>query len=112
MAKGVKTGGRAKGTRNKATAAKAREVAESGLTPLDYMLDLLRSEMPPELKERVENEALSVDVINAISEWHAQRFEAAKAAAPYLHPRLASETVKVSGSIEINKIERVVVRKK
>jgi hypothetical protein len=41
MAKGVKTGGRKKGVRNKATAAKAAEVAASGLTPLDYMLSLL-----------------------------------------------------------------------
>lgn len=97
MADGKKTGGRKKGTPNKATAAKAREVAESGITPLDYMLSILRAEMPPELKERIKNEAIDVDVVNALSAWHAQRFEAAKAAAPYVHPKLQTTTVKGEG---------------
>lgn len=68
MAKGYKTGGRQKGTQNKAAAAKAAEIAASGLTPLDYLLSVLRDqklEMPP-------------------------RIDAAKAAAPYVHPRLAN----------------------
>jgi hypothetical protein len=48
---------------------KAREVAQAGgITPLDYMLGLLRDEsLPPDM-----------------------RFEAAKAAAPYVHPKLAT----------------------
>lgn len=76
MAKGQKTGGRTKGTPNKATAAKAAEIADSGLTPLDYMLGLLRDErqMP--------------DV----------RLDAAKAAAPYVHPKLAN--VQIAGDPE------------
>ena len=93
MARGEKTGGRSKGTQNKATSARFREIAESGLTPLDYMLNILRAEVPPELKERIEKEALSVDLINALSSWNAQRFEAAKAAAPYVHPRLQNTAV-------------------
>lgn len=63
-----KTGGRQKGTPNKATAARAAEIAASGLTPLDYMLKVMRDE----------DEVLDV------------RLDAAKAAAPYVHPRLAS----------------------
>ena len=39
-----KTGGRKKGTQNKASAARERAIAASGLTPLDYMLSLLRDE--------------------------------------------------------------------
>lgn len=70
MALGKKTGGRQKGTPNKATAAKAEAIAASGLTPLDYMLQVMRDE----------------DV-----ERHA-RFAAAKAAAPYVHPHLAAVT--------------------
>ena len=61
-----KTGGRQKGTANKATAEREREIAESGLTPLAYMLAVLRDE-------------------NSVSE---DRKWAANAAAPYVHPRL------------------------
>lgn len=68
MAVGKKTGGRTKGVPNKATAAKVAEVEASGLTPLDYLLSVMRDDqkMP--------------DV----------RLDAAKAAAPYVHPRLAA----------------------
>jgi hypothetical protein len=44
MAKGFKTGGRKGGTPNKAPARKAAEIAESGLTPLEYLLNVLRDE--------------------------------------------------------------------
>ena len=90
MAKGAKTGGRKKGVPNKATAQKAAAVAESGLTPLDYMLSLLREE-PPEDADLEQKLAMS-----------AMRFEAAKAAAPYVHPRLAAveHTGKDGGPIE------------
>jgi hypothetical protein len=71
MAAGKKTGGRQRGVPNKATAKRQEEVEASGLTPLDYMLSLLR------------DEALGQDV----------RFEAAKSAAPYVHPRLAATQV-------------------
>jgi hypothetical protein len=78
---GVKTGnprGRPKGSANKATAAKAAEIAASGLTPLDFMLSILRDK-GSEL---------------------AARFEAAKAAAPYVHPRLAA--VEHSGDMTLH----------
>lgn len=68
MAKGVKTGGRKPGVPNKATAARVAEVAASGLTPLDFMLSVLR------------DEGRDYDT----------RIDAAKAAAPYVHPKLAS----------------------
>lgn len=67
MAAGVKTGGRQKGTPNKATAAKQAEIAASGLTPLDFMLTVLRDPLQP------------CDL----------RMDAAKAAAPYCHPKRA-----------------------
>jgi hypothetical protein len=44
MAIGKKTGGRKKGAPNKATAAKAAAIEASGLTPLDYMLSVMRDE--------------------------------------------------------------------
>lgn len=68
MATGKKTGGRQKGVPNKASAAKAKEVAASGLTPLDWMLSVLR------------DTTVEFD----------RRDDMAKAAAPYVHPRLAA----------------------
>jgi len=72
-----KTGGRQKGTPNKATAARAAEIAASGLTPLDFMLKVMRDE----------NELPDV------------RLDAAKAAAPYVHPRLA--TIENTGTMTL-----------
>jgi hypothetical protein len=72
MALGRKTGGRVKGTPNHATLGKAAEIAASGLTPLEFMLTVLRDpEQPP-----------------------GTRLDAAKAAAPYVHPRLANIELK------------------
>lgn len=65
---GQRRGGRTKGIPNKASAAKAAEVAASGLTPLDYMLSVMRDELAD--KDR--------------------RDDMAKAAAPYVHNRLAA----------------------
>ena len=68
MALGHKTGGRKKGTPNKATAKRQAAIEASGLTPLDYMLSIMRDE---------ERDAT-------------ERLEAAKAAAPFVHPRLST----------------------
>ena len=66
-----KTGGRKRGTPNKASAAREAAVGASGLTPLDYMLRVIRDEQAPtEL-----------------------RLDAAARAAPYVHPRLSSVAV-------------------
>jgi len=67
-----KTGGRKKGTPNKATAKREAEIAASGLTPLDYMLKVMRN--PREDKDR--------------------RLDAAGKAAQYVHPKLAAITHK------------------
>ena len=87
MAKGIKTGGRAAGVPNKKTAETQKAVAESGITPLDFMLQVMRKEPPENLEPK---------------EWYnafALRFEAAKAAAPYIHPRLAA--IEHSGGVTL-----------
>lgn len=61
-------GGSRKGCPNKATAAREAKVAASGLTPLDFMLKVLR------------NTRASFE----------DRKWAAASAAPYVHPRLNS----------------------
>jgi hypothetical protein len=60
--------GRPKGVPNKANAERQAAIAASGLTPLDYLLSVLRDESAePQV-----------------------RMEAAKSAAPYVHPKLSS----------------------
>jgi hypothetical protein len=71
MAIGRKTGGRKVGSPNRVTAAQRAQIASSGLTPLDYMLQVLRDENQP-----AEN-----------------RMWAAVKAAPYVHPRKSAVTV-------------------
>ncbi len=89
---GKRTGnprGRPPGQPNKATAAREAEIKASGLTPLDFMLGILRDEDQP----------------------FASRFAAAQAAAPFVHPKLSSIEAKVDADVKgtVRKIERRVV---
>lgn len=85
--------GRKPGGANKKTRAIADQAAAGGLTPLEFLLQVMRSE-PSEDAGPTEKLA----VFNA-------RFEAAKAAAPYVHPRLSSinaqQTVQGSMSVTV-----------
>ncbi len=74
-----KTGGRTKGTKNRTTLAREERIARSGLTPLDYMLAVMRDTAEP----------------TAHRDW------AAEHAAPYIHPKLAAMTVDTSLSGEL-----------
>lgn len=60
--------GRPKGAKNKKITDQIRAIEESGLTPLDYMLQVMRDEDAPAVR----------------------RDDMAKAAAPYVNPKLAS----------------------
>ena len=78
MARGFKTGGRKAGTPNRATVDRQlraisgiRAAVEDGLLPLDVMLARMRGD-------------------GTITD---QQFEAAVAAAPYVHPKLAAVAV-------------------
>lgn len=65
--------GRKKGSLTAKTQEIVAKAAAEGITPLEYMLSLLR------------DEAQSPEI----------RFDAAKSAAPYIHPRLSSVEAKV-----------------
>lgn len=91
---GKKTGnprGRPAGSKNKASVARQQAIAASGLTPLDYMLGVLRNPRAAA----------------------ARRAWAAAAAAPYVHPKLASieHSGPNGGAIthEVTAIERRIV---
>lgn len=66
-----KRGGRRAGVPNKASIARQAAIAASGLTPLDYMLQQMRDPAnDPEM-----------------------RLDAARSAAPYVHPKLAQTQI-------------------
>lgn len=73
--------GRKKGVPNKRTAEIQAKVEASGLTPLDYMLEIMRDEAGDKR----------------------DRLNAAVSAAPYVHARLAA--VELSGKIGLNKAD-------
>lgn len=77
--------GRPKGAQNKRTIEQVEAVASSGITPLDYMLSILRDG----------NQAADA------------RLEAAKAAAPYVHPRLNSVEHKGDAENPLELITRI-----
>ena len=70
--------GRKAGVATKRTREIANKAAEEGITPLEFMLEIMRRD-PGEIEDpRLAQSAMEM------------RFEAAKAAAPYIHPRLAA----------------------
>ena len=74
MAKGIKTGGRQKGTINKLTAEYMAGLLEGGQTPLEFMLHVMRDE----------------------KEDKGRRCDMAKAAAPYIHARRQDDGVSMN----------------
>lgn len=96
MATGRKTGGRSKGTPNRATLAKKLAATETiekakkgGVLPLDVMFARM-------LGQTIKGKPVTDE-----------QFQAAVAAAPYIHPRLASTEAKVnhSGAIDTGGID-------
>lgn len=82
--------GRPKGSATAKTRAIADKAAAEGLTPLEYLLKVLRDE----------------------SQEQAVRMDAAKSAAPYIHPRLSSVEAKVETEVrrKVRTIRREVIR--
>lgn len=76
--------GRKSGSKTKKSAEIAKKAAEEGITPLEFMLNIMRNGKPAEDSTQEEQKI-----------FHSLRFEAAKAAAPFVHPRLAA--VELSG---------------
>jgi hypothetical protein len=76
--------GRKRGQPNKKTATKVAEIESSGLTPIDFMLEIMRDP----------------------TQDFAARLGAAKAAPPYVHAKLSASKNEVSGPnggpIEVN----------
>lgn len=87
---GKRTGaGRKPGAVTSKTRQVAEKAIEAGVTPLDFMLSVMRDEKADQK----------------------ERFEAAKAAAPYVHARLAAVEVNGpdGGPVPVEVIRRVIV---
>lgn len=78
--------GRRKGSPNKTTAQRIAEVAASGLTPLDHMLQVMRDPLQPAERR----------------DWAAEK------AAPYCHAKLAQKDVNVTQTIDV--ADRIIAR--
>jgi hypothetical protein len=98
MAKGSKTGGRERGTPNRATAAKAAAVAASGLTPLDFEIAMMRRyAAKAELLEKIADDETASRKERAEAGKMAREclqiaMDAARNAAPFVHPKLTAIT--------------------
>jgi hypothetical protein len=68
---GEKRGGRKKGTPNKRESLRRQAIAQTGVTPLEFMLGVMANTGNPPL----------------------MRLDAAKSAAPYVHARLQAVTI-------------------
>ena len=68
--------GRKKGVRNKRTTKLLEAVSRKGITPLEFMLREMRRPIPPRVPPDVK------------ASLRALQMDAAKAAAPYVHPKL------------------------
>ena len=79
--------GRPKGAKNKRTQAVEAAVAASGITPLEFMLDVLQNDVA-DIKDRM---------------WAAQN------AAPYVHAKLSSTEVKADVKATIEELRRTII---
>ena len=84
MRGGIRPGaGRPSGARNRKTVETQAAIAQSGLTPLDYMIGVMRDE---------KNDPRT-------------RLEAAHHAAPYVHPKLTATDLNVNAKPELSQEE-------
>ena len=88
MALGVKTGGRKRGSLNKKTILRAQTAENLGLSPLEFLLAVVRDE----------------------SKEIAVRLDAAKCAAPYVHARLQTTTKRPDPDYDCSRRSGVVTR--
>lgn len=101
--------GRPKGSVQKIT-AKAREEAEqSGLLPHAWLLAVARGEPVPHKRWKITYDKSGNETRRQLvtEEFYADfpmRIDAAKAAAPYYSPRLATQTVTIDGNLGLTKL--------
>jgi hypothetical protein len=100
--------GSRKGIPNRATAAREKAIRESGVTPLEFLLDVMRTEptIPDSFEGLTKKEF--ADCVKACALTLEMQIDAAKAAAPYVHPKLVATEMKVSGTL-ISEIQNRII---
>ncbi len=107
---GAKPGaGRKKGVPNKATLARQAAIAASGITPLDVIIADMRHHFALYEAEAAKGAKADISLLSASL---ASAREAAKDAAPYVHPRLAAvqHMGKGGGPIEFTDVRNRLAR--
>ncbi len=105
-----KYGGRVKGTQQKVTTQARLEAAQAGLLPHEWLLKVARGEPVPHTKWKITYHAKTGEELKrelVKEEYYADfgvRIDAAKAAAPFYAPRLATQTVTVHGNLGLTKL--------
>lgn len=102
--------GRPKGVRTKIATQAKLEAAQAGLLPHEWLLKVARGEPVPHTKWKITYHAktgveLKRELVH--EEYYADfgvRIDAAKAAAPFYAPRLATQTVTVHGNLGLTKL--------
>lgn len=105
---GERRGGRQAGVPNRANIARQKTIAESGVTPLEVLIDGMRFHHGIALKAMKEKpnaedaEANAKVIMGAMN--NAREF--AKDAAPYVHPKLAATEItgKDGGAIQVEDV--------
>ena len=84
--------GRKPGSKNIKTLEQVKAVEETGITPLQFLLSVMRAELPPEVAQKIKdkNQSLDMDTISVLSGWYDRRIDAAGKAAPYVHAKLVA----------------------
>ena len=92
-------GGRKAGTPNKATVerlAMVQQAVSKGITPLEFMLSVLHAPGPTQIVDEPPSEFLA-----RCKAHQATQMDAAKAAAPYIHPKLQTTEVKTPEPLKV-----------
>jgi hypothetical protein len=91
-------GGRPKGVLNKRSMEIAKQAALAGSTPLDVMIENMRfahEKLPGILHDIIKGKSLpeTFSLVDELLKYRRMAQEAAKDAAPYMHPRLTAMEV-------------------
>lgn len=105
MAVGKKADGKEPRATSKAQAVAIKLAKESGLLPHEWLLKVARGEAVPHKQWKVKYDKSGNEISRELVEVEfyadfATRIDAAKAAAPYYAPRLASQVLNVKGGNE------------
>ena len=101
--------GRSPGSKQTVTTEARLKAAESGLLPHEWLLKIARGEPVAHKRWKISYDKKGAEIKRELltEEYYAdfpQRIDAAKAAAPYYMPKLATQIVKVDGNIGLTNL--------